>query len=344
MPDPPDARERATLLSMIHGYRVSAVLQAAATLHIADHLADGPKTGAELADVTGADAATLPRILRVLAVLRIIDETEPGCFALAALGELLRENAPGSLRRTAMQVRGDTMRVWGELLHTVRTGETTFDHVHGMSSFDYFARDPAVSKGFNEQMGAGTRAALPAILAAYDFSQFRTIVDVGGGNGTLLAAILNAHPRATGIVCDSAAGLAEAPGVLQATGVSARCRAETIDFFESVPAGGDLYILKSVIHDWDDARAVTILKNCRGVMPGDGKLVVMEAVVPARAEASEPARGIAMADLNMLVNTGGRERTEAEFRELFASSGFAVTRILPTGSPWPLSIIEGAPV
>jgi hypothetical protein len=312
-------------------------------LRLADHLAGGVKPVEELAEASGSHPAALGRILRVLATLNIVDEVEPGRFALAPLGELLREDAPGSLRRTAMHVRGDTMRVWGELLHTVRTGETTFDHVHGMNSFEYFARDPDISRGFNQRMSEGTTAALPAVLAAYDFSRFARIVDVGGGNGTLVAGILSAHPHMTGVVCDSASGLAEAPDVLRAAGVADRAETAVIDFFESVPGGGDAYVLKSVIHDWDDARAVTIFKNCRRVIPDDGTLIVMEAVAPPCADGSEPARSIAMADLNMLVNTGGRERTEAEFHELLAAGGFTLTTVVPTDSPWPLSVLEAAP-
>jgi ubiquinone/menaquinone biosynthesis C-methylase UbiE len=337
-----EARARARLVRQIRGYRESAVVYVAAALGIADHLADGTKGTDELARATGAHAPTLLRIMRALVVQGLAEEVTPGRFSLTAAGALLRRDAPGGLRAQALAFGGDTLHVWSRLLHTARTGETTFDHVHGEDGFSYFARDPAVSRAFNDRMAAGTREAIPAILAALDFAPFATVVDVGGGDGTLISEIAKAHPALRGIVSDSSAAAVEhAPAVFEQAGVADRCGAAHMDFFEQVPEGGDAYVLKSVIHDWDDARALTILKNVRRVIPAAGRLIVMEPVMPERVERAEPGISIVAADLNMLVNTGGRERTEPEFRALFADAGFRLTRIVPTDSPWPLSVLEG---
>jgi len=344
--DRDDARSRARLLQMISGYRFTAVLHVAATLGVADFLEGGAKHAEELADKTGAHAPSLLRLLRGLAVMGVVDEVESGRFQLNTIGDLLRTEAPQSLRGMAARTGDeDAMRTWGNLLHTVKTGETTFDYVHGVPSFDFFAKNPEISAGFNRAMVEGTRAAAPAILDACDFSRFGTIADVGGGSGALIAAILVEHPGVRGVLFDTSTGAAGAPRLLEKAGVADRCEVVVGDFFvDPLPAGCDAFILKSIIHDWDDARALAILKNCREAISDNGVLVVIEPVMPEKVAAKDPDRSIVSSDLNMLVNTGGRERTEAEFTELFASTRFKLNAVKPTKAPFPLDVIEAAPV
>lgn len=231
---------------------------------------------------------------------------------------------------------------WGNLLHSVQTGEAAFGRGFGMGAFEYFAQNPDLSTTFNAAMAEDSRNVAPSVVAGYDFSRFRTLVDVGGGSGTLIAAILEATAGLRGVLFDTAAGVEAAPNTLSATGVADRCRVVAGDFFESVPGEGDAYILKSVIHDWDDGRAVTILGNCRRAMPAEGTLLLVEPVLPPRVESAE-ITGMVISDLNMLVNTGGRERTEAEFRALFTSAGIRLTRVTATLGSTNYRVIEGLP-
>ena len=338
------AEARGRLMLMIQGYRASAMIQAAATLGVADAIGQNAKQASDVAREAGAHPDSLKRLLRGLAVLGLAEEVEPGRFRLTEVGEGLRSDAPDSLRRVAMtNATEQSMRVWSNLLHSVKTGETTFDHVMGKTSFDWFAENPEISKGFNLAMSEHTKIVAPTILAVYDFSKFEKIVDLGGGNGTLLAAILKANPGVRGVNLDSAAGAEDAPRYLEKAGVADRCEIVHRDFFESVPEGGNAYIMKSIIHDWNDELATKLLKNCRKVIPGDGKLLVFEPILPATVDRSEAARLVVMSDLNMLVNTGGRERTEDEFRSLLAGAGFAMTAAIPTHNQWAYHVIEAVP-
>ena len=230
-----------------------------------------------------------------------------------------------------------TAAAWGELFHSVKTGETGFDHFNGADIFTFLERDPAALSLFAQAVGSLSGTEIAAVLAAYDFSRARTIVDVGGGQGALLAAILAANPAVRGVLFDRPATVARARGLLENVGVGDRC--EVIDgrFFDAVPKGGDLYVLKSVIHDWDDDQAAAILQNCRRAMGADARLLLIERVIPP---GNAPAFGKWM-DLNMLVVAGGRERTEAEYRSLYARAGFDLMRIIPTAAE--VSLIEGAP-
>jgi SAM-dependent methyltransferase len=330
-----------TMLTMVMSYMASQAIYVAARLGVADHLADGARSSEELARITGTHAPSLLRLLRGLAVVGALEETEPGRFALTPLGSVLRTGVPGSVRNMALLFAGDYVwRGWGNLLHCVQTGETAFP---GVGTFDRIAGDPEAARMFNDAMTEGTRWAAPAVLAVYDFSRFRTLVDVGGGNGTLLGAILAATPGLKGILADLAHGVRDAKTHLEDAGVADRCRIVAQDMFESAPSGGDAYILKSVIHDWDDERSIAILRNIRRVLPADGTLLLVEPVLPPTVEASPAHRMMVMSDLNMLVVAGGRERTEAEFRDLFARAGFRLTRVVPALAPSNYSVIEGAP-
>ena len=335
----------AGLLALITGFMPARVVHAAAELGLADLLAQGANTAMGLARETGAHAPSLHRLLRALASLGLVDEVETGRFALTALGAQLRRDVPGSQRNLALMFGGErSWRCWGALLHSIRTGEAAMQHVYGMGSFDYLAAHPAAAVVFNEAMAEITRAVARAVAAAYDFSRFRRIVDVGGGNGTLLAAILAAAPELRGIVFDRPAGNAEAPRLLAAAGLAERAEAIAGDFFQAVPQGADAYILKSVIHDWDDEESVAILKSCRTAIADGGRLLLVERVMPERMKASPAHQHMAMLDMNMLALPGGRERTEADYRALFEAARFALKRVLPLPEGGGLSLIEAAPV
>ena len=257
-------------------------------------------------------------------------------FRLTPLAETLRTDVPGSFRAFATVELGEEhYPAWGDLLHSVKTGEIAFDHVFGMPVWEFFAQHPENAKTFDEAMTGMTQAGNDAILSSYDFSPIGKIVDVGGGHGSFIASILKINPHMRGILFDAPPVIEGARRRIEAEGIAERCEVIAGDFFESVPSGGDAYILKSIIHDWGDERAIAILRNCHRVMNENGKLLLVEAVVP---RSSEPHFS-KFVDLNMLVMTGGRERTEHEYRTLLEASGFRLTRIIATESA--SSVIEG---
>ncbi len=232
----------------------------------------------------------------------------------------------------------ESWRAWGELERSVRTAEPAWAHLFG-PPFEYLPAHPEVNAIFNEAMAEGSRVAAPGVVAAGDFARFGTVADIGGGNGTLLAAVLDAHPQVRGILFDTAAGLDEAPAVLDGAGVSDRCRLAAGDFFDAVPEGADAYLLKSVIHDWDDDRSVAILRNCRAAMPPGGTVLVVENIMPARPAPSPDVFFMVMSDLNMLL-IGGRERTEEEFRTVFAAAGLTLRSATCCPGPTNHSVLE----
>jgi hypothetical protein len=328
----------AELLRLTAAAWVARAIGVAAALGLADLLADGPRGVDELARASAADPPSLYRLLRALAGAGIFAEDDHGRFGLTPLADGLRSDAPGSVRALcALRAAPWYWGAWGELAHSVRTGAPGFDRVHGTDLFTLLERHPAALALFGQAMGAlsGTEAA--AVLAAYDFAPAATIVDVGGGRGALLAAILGAHPAARGILFDRPATVAGAGALLQGAGVGDRCAVVGGSFFEAVPAGGDLYVLKSVLHDWDDDRAAAILRTCRRAMGPAGRLLLIERVLPP-GNAPSPGRWM---DLNMLVAAGGRERTEAEYRSLLAGAGFEATRVVPTTAE--VSLLEATP-
>jgi hypothetical protein len=279
-----------------------------------------------------------------LAALGLVAETDDGRIALTALGASLRADAPDSIRDAVLFLVGEwSWRAWGALLFSVRTGQPAFDRLFGMSNFAYWEHDPAagaIHDAFFQTMAGRIH---PAIVAAYDFARFGTLVDVGGGTGALLAAILQAHPALRGILFDRPQVVAGAAPVLAAAGVAERCTVIGGDFFAGAPTGGDAYLLKYILHDWDDARAGTILRHCRAVMERDARLLLVEHVLPDRLTVDALARRVTRLDLEMLILTpGGRERTAAEFRGLLQDAGFALQAVRPTASP--LHILEATPV
>jgi hypothetical protein len=332
----------AMLMPLINGFMAARVVHVAAELGIADLLAAGTKSTETLASETGANIPALHRLLRALASLGVIDELEPGRFALNAVGEQLRTSAPDSVRNLALTFGGEpAWRSWGELRHSILTGTPAFRHVFGVDNFfEFLAKDPKQAAVFNEAMAEITRQVAKALVTAYDFLTFSKIVDVGGGNGTLIATILGSAPKLLGIVFDSSSGSAETSDQLRARGVLERCEVIAGDFFHSVPRGGDAYILKSIIHDWDDERSPAILRNCRDAISAGGKLLLVERVMPDRIDASAGHQRWAMIDMHMLVMLGGRERTEKEFRSLLATANFELKRTLLLPGATGYSVIE----
>ena len=338
------AETRAALVPLLFGFFPAQVLHTGASLGLVDHLAGGPLTTDELARATGSDAPSLHRVLRALACFGVLDEVEPGTFAHGPHAGGLLTDGPASMRHLITLFAGpEVWRSWGELDVTVRTGETAWDRITGASAFEYMSGNPEYQAMFNRAMSEGTRNATPGIVEAGDFGRFSWVVDVGGGDGTLLAAVLAAHPDLRGTVFDTEDGLAAAPGTLARTGLAERAEARAGDFFRSVPEGADAYLVKSVIHDWNDERSTEILGNIRSAMGDDGTLLLVEPVMPPEPAGTPNVLMMVMSDLNMLVCTGGKERTESEFRALLAAAGLDLRSITPAPGPTNLSVLEAVP-
>jgi hypothetical protein len=323
--NPPDA----ALVQLVFGKCISMAISVVAKLRVADLLADGPKTLADLATRTKTHAPSLYRVLRTLAAAGVFAEQVDGRFALTPMSQYLR---------MADFFGSDwSWRAWGHLLVSVQTGRTAFDTVFGEPVFDFLAKHPDESAVFNEGMTGFSSNIAPAVAEAYNFAAFKTVVDVGGGHGVLLNTILQAYAGVNGIVFDSPHVVVGAEDAIRKAGLTGRCRAVGGDFFQSVPARGDAYLMKHIIHDWPDDRATTILRNCRnGVNPG-GKLLLVELVI-APGNAADLGKVV---DLEMLAIASCRERTELEYRQLLAEAGWRLTRVLPTKSP--TQIVEAEP-
>jgi len=337
-----DADMRIPMLQqLIFGFFPSAVLSVAVRLRIPDLVADGPRSSNDLAATTDTHPPSLYRLLRALAYLGILEETDPGNFGLTDMGALLRTDDPHSMAATTQLFCGEGVwRSWGDLMAGVQTGRPSFERGIGLDPFAEFAQNAEASRNFNRAMSEGTLREAPGIVGPYDFTQFGTLVDVGGGDGALLGSILSATPGLQGIVFDTAAGVNEAADRLSGLGVVDRCQVVEGDFFGSIPEGADAYIMKSVIHDWDDDRCVRILDNCRRAMNSGGKVLIVEPVVPAEVKPSFALLGVVMSDLNMLMNTGGRERTEDEFESILRSAGLRLTNVYRVPKPSTNSVIE----
>lgn len=326
------------LIQMSIGAWISRLVAVAAELEIADHLADGPKSAAELAGPTKTDPRSLHRFLRTLASQGILSHGAGEKFSLTPLGEALRRGAPGSARSTVLAMAGPWMwKAMGEFQHSVETGNTAMQKVFGMGIFDYLGQHPELAAQFSEAMNGVHGAEPPAVAAAYDFSSAGVIVDVGGAIGNMLVNILKRHPQPKAVLYDRPVVVTEAPAFLAANGVADRVTIQQGNFFESVPAGGDLYILSHIIHDWTEAQCLTILANCRKAMRPGAKLLIVEFVLP---EDGVPHFG-KLADMIMLAIPGGEERTASEYRTLLDKAGFQMTRVVPTASD--VSIVEAEP-
>ncbi|OGG47069.1 MAG: hypothetical protein A3F84_13925 [Candidatus Handelsmanbacteria bacterium RIFCSPLOWO2_12_FULL_64_10] len=316
-----------SLVSGFRGYMNLALIYVAAKLRIVDLLANGPQKSDEIALSVGAHAPSLHRILRGLVALGIFSEEDDWRFGLTEVGTGLRTEAPDSPHGRVISALEEWGPAWGGLLHTAMTGETAFNHVLGMSIWEHQRQHPELSEYFNQRMAQKANA---EIVAAYDFLPFRRIADVGGNQGALLAAILKTYPAATGILFDQPHVVAGAGAILKEAGVAARCQVVGGSFFEGIPHGADLHILRSIIHDWDDKKSLTILRNCRRALNGSGTLLLAESIMPTRVD---QAPDMIWSDLSMMVLNGSRERTEAEYRALFEASGFKLTRVVSTECP-----------
>jgi SAM-dependent methyltransferase len=322
---------------LINGYWNTLTIHAAAQLGLADRLGDVPRPVAELARELAVDEDALYRLLRALAGIGLFSEARPRSFVLRPLGATLRTDAPGSMRGRALLPGGAHVRAWLELTHSVRTGETGMQRAFGCEIFPYLADHPDEARIFDDAMAGYTTQLAHELVRVYDFSRFRLAVDVGGGKGALLAVVLRANPPLRGVCFDVAYVAERARAHLAAEGVASRCDVAVGDFFDEVPAGGDVYLLSRIIHDWDDARATQLLKNVRRAIAPGGTLLVIDAVLEP---GDEPSLG-KMMDVNMLVMTGGRERTAEEFRALLGAAGFRLTRVLAAGST--ASVVEATP-
>lgn len=329
---PPSAQ----LVEMIFGFMVSRSIAVAAQLGIADLLTDGPKTADEMAQKIDAHPRSLYRLLRALAGAGIFAEAADGRFSLTAIGELLRSDAPESLRGFVATLADEVnFEVWADIPYSIQTGEPVVPHKFGMPWFEWLGQHPIKAAEFNDAMTSFSAGAMAAVLQAYDFSGIGKLVDVGGGHGLLLASVLSKYPNMKGVLYDAPAVVAGARELLKEHGVADRCEAIGGNFLENVPAGGDAYILKHIIHDWNDEECLKILHHCRAGMSAGGKVLIVEMVIPER---NVPAVSKFL-DLQMLVFLTGCERTEKEYRALLDAAGFELTRIVPTQSTY--SVVEG---
>lgn len=340
---PIDGSPAAALMHVAGGFQVARALYVAAKLGLADLLGEGPKSGAELAAATGTHAPSLERVMRLLACEGVFAEDGSRRFALTPLSMPLRTDRPGSLRELIIHQLGEEpYQAWGGLMESVRTGVTAFDRAFGMGVWEYRAQHPAYAALFDAAMSNYSGVHVDAVLAAYAFSAFRHVVDLGGGVGKFLIALLSVHPAMKGVLFDLPHVAESARGLIAGAGLAQRCEVVGGDIFASVPVGADAYVLSRVIHDWDDARALAILRNCRRAMPPNGRLLLFERILPARTEPSAAVRSLLVSDLMMMVMNGGGERTEEEYQVLLRAAGFAPAKITPTKTA--VSVIETVPV
>lgn len=327
-------RQKPLLQQIFEGSWMTQAVSVAAELGIADLIAESPLTADDLAKRTQTDANALYRILRALASAGIFAEDSDGRFLLTETANLLRSDVPGSQRFFAIMMGAEFHGAWGELLYSARTGRPGFDKRFGAAAFQYMLQHPDRHAIYDKAMGGYGIAEGQAMLEAYDFSSVRTVMDVGGGSGFLLSAILNRYPKLNGILFDLPAVAERARSTFPESAISGRCQIEGGDFFSSVPRGADVYILQHIIHDWDDRDAVSILRSCREAMKPDSRVLLLESVIPP---GNEPSFGKWL-DLMMLL-VGGRERTKEEYGQLFSAAGLKLSRIIPTAAE--ISVLEG---
>ena len=331
---PPDEAYR-----LVQGFRAYQMLVAACELKLPDLLAAGPKSVHDLAAATETHEPSLRRFLRGLAVWGLVDQQDGDCYAGTALADSFRSDIPG-MRNMTLNLAAEAYTAWGSILYSLRTGEPAFEHVFGRSRWDVLADDPQAAARFNAHMVEITSRVAAGFVRAYDMNGIATVVDVGGGNGALLAAVLKANPRVDGVLFDVPAGIAGARAFLESAGVADRTTLVEGSFFESVPPA-DLHMLKSIVHDWDDEHAIQILRTCRRAMRSSGRLVLVERILPERIEGLPSSLDAVMLDLHMMVVLGGRERTSDEFRKLLAAADLRMTRTIPAASGF--GIFEAVP-
>ena len=337
------AGTRGRVGGLVFGAMAAEAVFAAAKLRVADVLGDGQRSGAELAKEVGSDEQALTRLLRALAALDLLSEPAPAQFRLTEAGQLLRADQPDSMQAIVRMFGDPTMlSAWRELETAIRSGEPSFDKVYGTNFFDYLSANPELSEQFNSAMRQGTAVVAQQLLRHCDFGPFRTIADIGGGEGTLLAGVLRAYPSLRGILFDTADRLAQSDRTLSDAGVSERCAIRAGDFFTAVPQDAELYLLKSVLRGWDDDLAGIILTHIRRVIPDDGVLLIIEPMLAEVFDAALPST-LYLSDLNMMVNAGGRLRTRADFEQLCERAGFTVQAVTPLPPPTPFCVLEATP-
>jgi hypothetical protein len=326
------------MIRMGTAYWLSTLVYTAAKVGLADHLAEGPKSAADLAGATGMNPRALHRFMRTLASFGVLMQNGDDTFALTELGATLGKDAPGAARSTVLTMAGPwAWQSFGEFEYSLATGKPAMDKVFGMNIFDYLAQHPDEAARFSESMVGIHGGEPPTVADAYDFSKFDTIVDVGGATGNMLAHILAKYPQPKGILFDRPHVVTEAPALLESRGVADRVTIVHGSFFQSVPEGGDAYILSHIIHDWTEAQCHTILGNCRKAMKKGAKLLIVEFVLP---EGNTPHFG-KLTDMVMLTLPGGEERTANEYRTLLDDAGYTMTRVVATASD--VSIVEAEP-
>jgi hypothetical protein len=326
------------LNQMLTGFWLSQAIYVAAKLALSDLLHQEPQTAAELATKVGVQPEGLFRLLRALASVGIYAEQLDGRFTMTPLAAELRSDVPGSKRALAIMSGEEHYASWGDLLYTVRTGKPAFDKVFGEPIFDWLSKHAEQAAVFDAAMVSVHGRETSAMVEAYDFSEIGTLADVGGGNGSVLRGVLAKNPNVRGMLCDLPGVLERAQPLIAAEGLAGRLQTFPTNFFEAVPPGADVYMMRHIIHDWTEEQSLIILRNIRKVIREDGRLLVIESIIPP---GNEPSFG-KLLDLNMMVIPGGKERTEVEYRDLFGKAGFRLERIVPTAAE--VSVIEGLPI
>lgn len=331
---------------MVKSFWVTQALYVAAKLGVPDLLASGPRTSEELAEAAEATGVaahppSLHRLLRSLTTLEVVRERDDGSFELLPMGEVLRSDSPVSLRSWTLYIGGYQWQTWGQLLESVQTGQSARTRLLGTEGFEHLERDPQMAAVFNQAMVEITRLISSAVVRAYDFSGMRRIVDVGGGYGELLGTILKANPQAQGVLFDMPHAIDEGRRHFEEAGLADRCEFISGSFFESVPGGADAYVLKSIIHDWNDERATAILQTCRRAMPAAAQLLLVERVLPQRLSATPADQAMAHSDLNMLVSLAAKERTQAEFQALLEAADLRLNKVVLAAGGF--SVLEATP-
>jgi hypothetical protein len=337
----PSTTERSAafaLLDLIQGSVITQAIHIAAKLGVADVLRDGPLSPGEIADRVGSDPEATYRLLRMLSGFSVFAEQPDGAFALTPMAEALRTDVPDSMNGIAVLMGHPLLwEDWGHLTESIRTGEAALPQLRGMSGYEFLTANPDYAAVFFQGMGSLSGTETEPVLAAYDFSKFGTVVDVGGGRGTLLAGILQQSSGTRGILYDSEFATADTAALLDQAGVAGRYEIEHGTYFDRLPAGADAYVLKHILHDFPESECLAILQNIRGAIGPEGSLLVIEYVLPGDNE-----RHIGnIIDLWLLLLLGAKERTRPQYAELFAKAGFKLTRVVPTGAP--VSIIEAVP-
>ena len=338
----PDMPPALLLRRLIGSYRITHAIKAAAQLGITDHLSERPQSAGELAERLHVNPQALSRLLRTLLSIGLLADAGDGLFTLTSVGACLQRDAPDGMRAWALCEGAEYYQSpWMNLLHAVETGETAFEYTHGETFYQYLARHPETGHGFSQAMLDYARLIATAVVAGYDFTGVRRVVDIGGSHGHLLSAILHANPTVSGVLFDRPTVVERAEERIGGTELAERVELVAGDFFESLPAGGDLYILSRILMDYDDERCVRLLQNCHRAMAPGGRVLIVQLLMPEQGGggARESLFEAAVSDLNMLVLTGGRERTEVEYRTLLGLAGFRLARVVPSQAL--VSLIEG---